>query len=169
MTKLVQQEVDHRRQYPRIALEVRARLSLASDPTHVFEASVPTSNVSVGGLFLQSTFFLRMGTKLDVRLQLPDERMVHVRGVVVRVQSDDGAGPTGFALKFVEYFDGSEVALATHFLYPVASDFLKRYAKDRDLSASEKFLREMTDVLAAWELHRDELGGDVWEVSVTKK
>ena len=81
---------EHRRQYPRADLQVQARLSLADDPSHNFEASLPTANVSVGGLFLASTFFLKMGTPLEVRLSLPPHgREVHVKAEVVRADTKD--------------------------------------------------------------------------------
>ena len=54
------------RKYPRADLKVKAHLSLAGDRSKSFEASLPTANISVGGLFLESTFFLKIGTLLDV-------------------------------------------------------------------------------------------------------
>ncbi len=155
---------DHRRQYPRADLLVRASLSLADDPSHNFEASLPTSNVSVGGLFLASTFFLKLGTKLEVRLSLPPHgREVHVKAQVVRVEAKDEQG-SGFALRFTDYLDGSEVVLATHFLSPVLRDFIAQYAQGNGFKPTPEYVSHTADVLAAWELRRAALGGDVWVV-----
>lgn len=144
---------------------MRARLSLADDPAHVFEATLPTVNLSVGGLFLQSSFFLKLGTKLLVQLELPPKgREVMVKGEVVRVESS-GDGKSGFALRFTEYLDGSEVALATHFLSPVLREFIAAYAKQHRFDASAEYLAHTADVLAAWELKKAELGGDVWQMT----
>ena len=154
----------HRRQYPRTDLRVRARLSLADDPTHVFEASLPTANVSVGGLFVASTFFLKLGTRLEVRLSLPPHgREVHVKAQVVRIESND-AEHSGFALRFTDYLDGSEVVLATHFLSPVLREFIAQYALGNGFKATPEYLSHTADVLAAWELRRAALGGDIWVV-----
>lgn len=156
---------DTRRRYPRAALQVRAKLSLADDPRHVFEASLPTVNISVGGMFLESSFFLKMGTKLLVTLQLPPKgREVRVKGEVVRIETSADGG-SGFALRFTEYLDGSEVALATHFLSPVLREFLTAYAKEHRFDASAAYIAHTADVLAAWELKKAELGGDVWDLA----
>ena len=142
-----------------------ARLSLADDPSRVFAATLPTVNISVGGLFLESSFFLKLGTRLAVELSLPPwGRVVNVKAEVVRVDSADG-GPSGFALRFTEYLDGSEVVLATHFLSPVLKEFLTAYAKQHHFEASADYLAHTADVLAAWELKKAELGGDVWSLS----
>lgn len=159
---------DARRQYPRAEIHVRARLSLADDPSHVFEATLPTVNLSVGGMFLESTFFLKMGTKLLITLQLPNHgREVKVKGEVVRVESSAKA-TSGFALRFNEYLDGSQVILATHFLSPVLREFLAQYAKEHAFDASPQYLAHTADVLAAWELKKAELGGDVWDLFSTR-
>lgn len=144
---------------------MKARLSLADDPSRSFEASLPTVNISVGGLFLESSFFLKLGTKLLVHLSLPPKgREVMVKGDVVRVETS-GDGPGGFALRFTEYLDGSEVALATHFLSPVLREFISSYAKQHRFDASPEYLAHTADVLAAWELKKAELGGDVWQMT----
>lgn len=153
---------DPRRRYPRAEVHVRARLQLADDPTRFFEATLPTVNLSVGGLFLESSFFLKVGTRLLVTLSLPRQgREVRVKGEVVRLESN-GAGHSGFALRFTEYLDGSQVVLATHFLSPVLKEFLVQYAKEHRFDASAEYLAHTADVLAAWELKKAELGGDVW-------
>jgi len=155
---------EHRRQYPRADLQVKAKLSLADDPSHNFEAALPTANLSVGGLFLASTFFLKMGTKLEVRLSLPPHgREVHVKAQVVRVDANDEQS-SGFALRFTDYLDGSEVVLATHFLSPVLREFISGYAKGNGFKPTAEYLSHTADVLAAWELRRAALGGDVWVV-----
>jgi hypothetical protein len=161
-TKPAAVQLDARRQYPRAEIKVRAHLSLADDPSRSFEATLPTTNLSVGGMFLESSFFLKTGTKLLVNLQLVDNgREVKVKAEVVRVESNVH-GMSGFALRFTEYLDGSQVTLATHFLSPVLRQFLTEYAKEHRFQVSPEYLAHTADVLAAWELKKAELGGDVW-------
>jgi Tfp pilus assembly protein PilZ len=160
---------DARRQYPRAEIHVRAHLSLADDPSRYFEAALPTVNLSVGGMFLESSFFLKIGTKLLVTLQLPQKgREVKVKAEVVRVESNV-LGASGFAVRFTEYLDGSQVTLATHFLSPVLREFLSQYAKEHRFQASAEYLAHTADVLAAWELKKAELGGDVWDLFSSQK
>ncbi|MFO0600245.1 MAG: PilZ domain-containing protein [Myxococcaceae bacterium] len=159
---------DVRRQYPRAEIHVKASLSLADDPSRSFEASLPTVNLSVGGMFLESSFFLKLGTKLQIELKLPQGgRSVKVKGEVVRVESGS-KGASGFALRFTEYLEGSQVTLATHFLSPVLREFLSQYAKEHRFDASAEYLAHTADVLAAWELKKAELGGDVWDLFSAK-
>ncbi|MCA3016854.1 MAG: PilZ domain-containing protein [Myxococcaceae bacterium] len=156
---------DPRRRFPRASIKVRARLSLADDPARVFEASLPTVNVSVGGLFLESSYFLELGTRLLVHLELPPHgRVVQVKAEVVRIEAN-GDGPSGFALRFTDYIGGSEVVLATHFLSPVLKEFITTYAKQHRFDASAEYIAHTADVLAAWELAKAELGGDVWSLT----
>lgn len=158
-------EADPRRRYPRAPIAVHTRLSLVDDPSRVFEASLPTVNLSVGGLFLHSTYFLKVGTRLLVTLSLPpDGREVRVKAEVVRVESS-AEGQSGFALRFTEYLDGSQVALATHFLSPVLREFLVGWARAHRFEPTPEYLAHTIDVLAAWELEKAELGGDVWRLA----
>ena len=159
---------DPRRAYPRAPIHVRAQLSIADDPSRFFEATLSTLNLSVGGMFLESSFFLKIGTKLHINLSLPQGgRDVHVKGEVVRVETSENR-QSGFALRFSEYFDGSQVILATHFLSPVLKEFLVQYAKEHRFDASPQYLAHTADVLAAWELKKAELGGDVWDLFSSK-
>ncbi len=151
------------RKYPRAPLTVQAQLRLSSDPRKYFEASLATANISIGGMFLASTFFLKLGTQLDVTLTLSG-REVHVKGEVVRIETSGAGGHSGFALRFTEYLDGSEVVLATHFLSPVLREFLGVYAKEHGFKPSDDYVSHSVDLLAAWELKRAELGSGLWLV-----
>lgn len=150
-----------RRRFPRAELKVKARLSLVSDPRRQFEATLSTANLSVGGIFFESTYFLKRGTPVEVQLRLPpQDREVRVRGRVVRVEPSD-RGRTGFAVQFTEYFGESELALAGFFLAPVLKDFIVRYAKKNQFDADPEYVAHMADLLAAWELNRAELADSV--------
>src|SRR5204863_240054 len=95
----------------------------------------------------------------------PHDRQVHVRAQVVRIETmtSNGQGKSGFALRFTEYLDSSEVVQATHFIAPVMREFTDQYVKQNHIRADAKYLQQMADVLAAWELRKAELGHDVWE------
>ncbi len=160
---------DARRHYPRAGLQVRAQLSLVDDPSRSFEATLPTINLSVGGLFLQSSFFLKLGTKLLLTLQLPDcGREVKVKGEVVRIESR-AEEASGFALRFTEYLEDSRVILATHFLSPMLHGFLTDYAEEHGFEPTPEYLAHSADVLSAWELRKAELGGDIWALSLGQR
>lgn len=164
-SKPASRSVEDLRKYPRSDVAVRVRLSLAGDDKRSFEASLPTSNISVGGMFLYSTFFLKVGTLLHVQLELPpNQRRVRAMAQVVRIESAGDApdSKSGFALRFTEYLDGSEVVLATHFLAPILRDFIQGHTKKHRMELKADEINRMVDVLAAWELKKAELGGDIW-------
>ncbi len=155
---------ESRRRYPRVPVDVPVRLSLADAPDRTFEAKLPASNISVGGLFLSSSFFLKPGTRLLVELSLPPQgRAVRAYAEVARLEAKDERH-SGFALRFTEYLDGSEIALATHFLAPVLADFLGRHWARIGVSPKPEQLAQTVDVLAAWELEKASLG-DVWSAA----
>lgn len=148
-----------RRKYPRADLRVKAHLRSAADPKRFFEATLETENISVGGIFFESTFFLKVGTEVEVELALPpDDRRVRARGSVVRVESmvEGEKGRSGFAVKFYEYYDGSEVVLATYFLAPMLRAFIEDYARKHRIDAKPEYVAHVADVLAAWEFAKAE-------------
>lgn len=147
---------DTRRRYPRAALDVKVRLSMRGEKGNAFEATLRTRDISVSGVFFHSTFFLKVGALLDVEFSLPHGRPVHARGRVVRVESLDEKGATrsGFAVKFEEYFEGSDVALANHFLAPQLRDFVREYGKRHKTPLTGAQLEQAVDILAAWELSK---------------
>lgn len=160
-----------RRRFPRVDLRVKARLSLQGAAGRRFEATLPTANVSLGGLFLESTFFLKVGMRLEVELFLPapepprrkgpSHQLVRARGVVVRVETAGarGEGQSGFAVRFDEFLDGTDALLARHFLGPVLEQFLTEYAAKQRFEPTLEFMTRMADVLTAWELSKSQGGG----------
>lgn len=145
-----------KRKFPRADLRVRAHLSIPGQKQSKFDATLSTTNLSVGGVFVESSYFLKVGTLLDVVLSLPGEgKPVRVRGRIVRVESG-GKGRSGFALSFTEYFDGAEVVLASVALGPEVRAFLERYAKQFGKRLSAEYLAEAGHLVSAWELDRQE-------------
>lgn len=146
-----------RRRYPRAGLNVKVRLSIGTGRDKRFEATLHARNISVSGVFFESTFFLKLGQMVDVELQLPPRgRLVRARGRVVRVESMDESGKaiSGFALRFEEYFDSSDVVLANYFLAPALRDFVERYAQKNRLRAPSEYVEQVVDILSAWELSK---------------
>ena len=76
-----------------------------------------------------------------------------------------GAGKvhSGFALRFLEFFEQTEVALAKIFLGERLKDFAADYLKSRRAKNLGSELDRLTDALAAWELLKITAGHDVWE------
>ncbi len=85
-----------RRCYPRKSARVKVKLEAVGSRGLAFEAHLPSFDVSIGGVFLQSEFFVKLGTELLVVFELPDvAEPVRVKGVVVREQRGLGPGRDG--------------------------------------------------------------------------
>ncbi|MEL6546108.1 MAG: PilZ domain-containing protein [Myxococcota bacterium] len=146
------------RKYPRARAETRVRL-FKRDGKNQFEAFLHTSDVSFGGAFFTSKFFLKPGMELEVEFTLPhDDRVVHSRGLIVREVRLDGQSEsaTGFAVRFTEYFGDSKSILATYFLHFDLDDFLDDYLNRRQRRAGDEKTR-IREAVIAWEIFKMEL------------
>ncbi|MEM6730184.1 MAG: PilZ domain-containing protein [Myxococcota bacterium] len=146
------------RKYPRARAETRVRL-FKDEGKNQFEAYVDTSDVSFGGAFFTSDFFIRPGMELEVEFTLPhDDRPVHTRGIIVREVRMNGSGSqqNGFAVRFTEYHGESKSVLATYFLNFDLDEFLEDYMSRRHRRANDERQR-IREAVIAWEIFKMEL------------
>jgi len=154
-------ESKERRRYPRKEAQVKVKLTSAGSRGLSFEAFLPSWDISIGGIFLESEFFVPMGTWLELEFKLPGVRGTHrARGKVVRevrlVRRGQGVR-SGFAVQFNEYLDDAMLSLAKYFLAPEVKRFLKTYRfGGAKLRAQDQ--EQMTDLIVAWEISRFEEG-----------
>ncbi|XXF75834.1 PilZ domain-containing protein [Myxococcaceae bacterium GXIMD 01537] len=157
-------EPEHRH-FPRAGVSTRAELWMDDDEGgRRFTASLQTANVSISGAFVESTFFLPVGTELNVRFSLEEGREpVQARAQIVREERADGpGGRTGFGLRFVEFTGQTEVSLARLFLGARLRAFAEEYMQSRRSRSLPNELERVVDVLAAWELLKATTPGDPW-------
>ena len=90
------------RRYERIAIELRCRLFIEGDrPRDLhFEAFSKTGNLCLGGVFLMSSFLLRVGLELVVELDLPSGPLPIPGRVMHAVARDDPREETGMGIEF---------------------------------------------------------------------
>lgn len=154
------------RQFPRAKLVVPFQVWIGEGKDRRFSASLRSSNLSVSGVFLQSTFFLPVGTELHVSFQLEDGGSpVHARGEIIRQQhAPQGADDTksGLGMRFVEFFDQTEVTLARLFLGPTLQRFAENYLSSERAQSLDSELDRVVDALAAWELQKVTTPADPW-------
>jgi len=153
------------RQFPRARMAVRFEAWIG-DSDRTFGAVFQSVNVSVSGAFLESTFFLPMGTELRVRVALEaDAAPVDARAQIVREERPDprtGQGRSGFGIKFVEFFGQTEVTLAKLFLGEQLLAFAAEYMASKRARSLTSELDRVVDALAAWELLKVTTPGDPW-------
>ena len=153
------------RQFPRAKMTVPFRLWVGEGDDLRFEATLRSGNVSVSGAFLESTFFLPVGTEVRASFALdPEEDPVLARAQIIRTESAgrDGQGRTGFALRFVEFFEQSEVTLARLFLGARLQAFAEGYLQSKRARSLTSELDRCVDALAAWELQKVTTTASPW-------
>lgn len=154
------------RQFPRAQMTVPFRLWMGEGEELSFEATLRSGNVSVSGAFLASTFFLPVGTEVRCSFALdPEEDPVLARAQVIRVEqpsSRDTNSRTGMALRFVEFFEQSEVTLARLFLGARLEAFAKDYLASKRARSLSSELDRCVDALAAWELQKVTATQSAW-------
>lgn len=152
------------RAFPRAKLSVPFGLWIGEGDGRRFSATLVSTNVSVSGAFLRSSFFLPVGTQLLVRFQVETPGpAVEARVEVLRQETEgDRTGRTGMGLRFLEFFRQTEVTLARLFLGEQLKKFAEGYlASSRARSLSSE-LDRVVDALAAWELLKVTSPNDPW-------
>lgn len=159
-----EEELEHRH-FPRARLATNFEVWIDDGGgSRRFTATLRSANVSVGGAFLESTFFLPMDTELRVRFSLePGAAPVEARARIVREQRprrEDEA--TGFGIRFEEFYGQTEVSLARLFLDMRLRTFAEDYLRSNRARGLPNELERVVDALAAWELLKANNPTDTW-------
>lgn len=159
----VTNEPEHRH-FPRARLATRFELWREEGGRRTFAASFISQNVSVSGAFLESTFFMPMGTELNARFSLEEgAEPVLARAQIVREERTGPEGRSGFGIRFMEFSGQTEVSLARLFLGMRLREFVEQYLQSRRARSLSNELERAVDVLAAWELLKATSPGDPWQ------
>ena len=153
--RAAEEETEHR-SFPRAPLATPVELWIEEAGARRFTATLRSLNVSVGGAFLESTFFLPLDTLLRVRFRLePGGPAVEAHARIVREQRSAGEGePSGFGIRFEEFQGQTEVALARLFLDSRLRAFAEEYLRSPRARGLSNELERVVDALAAWELQK---------------
>jgi hypothetical protein len=156
------------RRYPRSDLRLKARLTATSakGQQQTLEAVLETRDVSMTGVFFESTFFMKVGTKVSVSFTVPgDKRSITALGFIVREERTGSgkAARSGFAVHFSDFVDDSAVVLASLFLAPRVRRFVESYTKTRREAELRTELDRLIDVVVGWELAKTQ-HDDLWDV-----
>ena len=156
------------RQFPRARLGVRVALWVGEGADRRFSASLATHDLSVSGAFLESSFFLPLGTVLRLAFSpSQEEDAVQAQGEIVREEREGDRN--GFALRFTEFFNQSEVTLAKLFVADQLREFAEEYLASPRARALDEELDRVVDTLAAWELKKVTSPDDTWGLNKQKR
>jgi hypothetical protein len=155
--------VEHRH-FPRARLTTNFVLWIDEQGDRRFTATLRSVNVSVSGAFLESTFFLPVDTELRVRFSLEEGAApVEARARIVREQRPRHEGdPSGFGIRFEEFYGQTEVSLARLFLDMRLRTFAEEYLRSNRARGLPNELERVVDALAAWELLKANNPTDTW-------
>ncbi|HYO59685.1 PilZ domain-containing protein [Archangium sp.] len=158
-----EEEVEHRH-FPRARLATNFELWIDEEGDRRFTATLRSANVSVGGAFLESTFFLPLDTEFRVRFSLePGTAPVEARARIVREQRPRREDePSGFGIRFEEFYGQTEVSLARLFLDMRLRTFAEEYLRSNRARGLPNELERVVDALAAWELLKANNPTDTW-------
>lgn len=124
----------------------------------MFQASVGTIDISVGGVFLESTFFLKKGLKIELEIELPDmDRKVHMSGQVARIIDDPDKGTTGFAIRFTEYHGEAEIYLRAFLTQGDMVAFVEQYGKEILPKLPNRDRPKLVELIVRWEIYQEEI------------
>lgn len=157
---------DEHRRFPRARMQIRFDVRMGPEDRPRFSAALMSENLSVSGAFLASSFFLPLGTELDIRFKLADgKEEIVARAEVVREERLDasGKGRSGMGIRFLEFEGQSEVALARVFLAPRLRTFVEGYLKTKRAKKIQSEQDRVVDALAAWELLQVTQPEDPWK------
>ncbi|MFZ5469856.1 MAG: PilZ domain-containing protein [Myxococcota bacterium] len=155
---------EEHRNFPRAKIAVRFELRIGDEPDLRFQATLMSENLSVSGVFLNSSFYLPLGTEVRVSFTLGEEEPVEARATIVREERLDrqGRGRSGFALRFTEFYSQTEVTLARLFLGQQLTQFAQTYLESKRAKSLRNEFDRVVDALAAWELMKVTSAGDLW-------
>lgn len=158
---------DEHRGFPRVERAVQFALMIGEGAARTFSATLRSRNLSVSGAFLQSTFFLPVGTELRVSFEVDaEEEPVQARAEIVREQrpdSSDSERGAGFGIRFLEFYGQTEVTLAKLFLGRKLRAFAQSYLQSKRARTLDGELDRVVDALAAWELLNITTASDPWK------
>lgn len=160
---------EHRR-FPRARMEVAFKVWIGDEDEPTFSATLKSTNISVSGAFLQTTFFLPVETTLNMRFSLEGNGAVEGRAEIIREERPGGrndSGRSGIGIKFIEFFNQTEVGLARLFLEEQLAAFVKKYLSSARARSLNDETERMIDAVAAWELRKvTEQEKDPWRTTM---
>ena len=127
-----------------------------------FTAWVNSLNMSVGGVYLESTFFLKKGLAVELEFSLPKiEEPIRVSGVVVHVvqekQVRPANTPSGFAIRFTKFHGDADVYLRAFLARGDLYHFVASFVAKALPKLKEEDLPKLVEMIVRWEILQEAL------------
>jgi hypothetical protein len=143
--------MDANRRYERIEIELPCRLFVPGKEGLTFEAFATSSNLGLGGIFLQTSFLLREGLELFVELKLPEGALAIRSRVAHTVALDDPRLTTGLGIEFLDVDAHGRETLLRYFTPARYELFHGAFLEEFPHLAKALPLHDVSLVLNLWE------------------
>jgi len=146
---------DEIRRYERIDIELPCRLFIpgtgAGNGALQFEAFTTSRNLGLGGIFVQSSFLIKVGLELYVELALPDGALAIRSRVAHAVGLDDRTFQSGMGIEFLDVDAHGRETLLRYFTPTRYERFYSAFVEEFPHLRKELPLRDVSLVLNLWE------------------
>jgi len=130
-------------------------LHIGDGADQCFCAKLASRDLSVTGAFLESSYFLPVGTRLQVAFQVEEDAPpLRASAEIVRHEKAGKRGEGGFAIRFFEFEGASRVAVTELILGEQLRAFIGRYQRSKRARQLHDETERMMDLVASWELHK---------------
>jgi Tfp pilus assembly protein PilZ len=150
---------EQNRRYERIEIELPCRMFIprerggdkgARDELQ-FEAYCVSRNLGLGGVFVASSFLLKIGVELYLELGLPDGPLAIRSQVAHLVGMDDPTHQTGMGIEFLDVDKHGRETLLRYFTPLRYQAFFDRFMDEFPHLRKDMPLRDVSLVLNLWE------------------
>lgn len=150
-----------RRQHERIELAMHTRLSLSEDYRGrdiELEGFARTHNLSIGGVFLESTYLLPVGFPINLEMKMSEREMLVARGEVVHSRGEESGLPPGMGIRFT-YVDADNRERLLRFFVSdrIRSFYEERFVLEFPHLRERVSLRDIALIVNLWEDREERL------------
>jgi hypothetical protein len=150
---------EQHRRYERIEIELPCRMFIPSErgsdkgarEALQFEAFCTSQNLGLGGVFVSSSFLLKMGVELFIELGLPDGPLAIRSKVAHSVEIDDPTNVTGMGIEFLDVDKHGRETLLRYFTPLRYQAFFERFMEEFPHLRKDLPLNDVSLVLNLWE------------------
>ncbi len=142
---------DETRRYERIDIELPCRLFIPGEDGLRFEAFTMSRNLGLGGIYVQSSFLLKVGLDLYVELGLPDGALAVRSRVAHAVELDHREFPSGMGIEFLDVDAHGRETLLRYFTPTRYEQFYEAFVEEFPHLKKELPLRDVSLMLNLWE------------------
>jgi Tfp pilus assembly protein PilZ len=150
---------EQNRRYERIEIELPCRMFIPRDrgtdkgahEALQFEAFCVSQNLGLGGVFVSSSFLLKIGVELFLELGLPDGPLAIRSKVAHAVDIDDPHQITGMGIEFLDVDKHGRETLLRYFTPLRYQAFFERFMEEFPHLRKDMPLPDVSLVLNLWE------------------